>query len=589
VLLASAPALRRSRAWLQDKLWSDRGPEQGAASMRQALVDIRRAWGEARDCLLADAGWIGLDPARVAIEVDPRPEDLGLSGALPEFAEGLDVRDPEFEDWIRDQRRAYADRLAACPPAVAPEGPSSPAGVAPAGATPGPAARVSRPGSRLPTTAVAGALLLLLSIGAAVLWVPPGPRMPEASAVPLAASATPSVAVLPFDSLGGDAAQQALVHGITRDIVTDLSKFGSLFVVRADTDLGLANIAAPEDGAAPEAIVVRYAVTGSVQWLADQVRVNAQVIETESGRHVWAERFDRPADDLLKLQNEISRRVVDIIGPVSAGQGKLRQAELDRLARVPTENLQAYDLYLQGVMAFERSTPADNLLARDAFARAAALDPGYARAPAMAAWTYLNDVWTGRAETPGAALAQAEALAERALEADPGEAYAYWALGAVRLFQRRHDQAIAAYRRALELNPNGADLLVYLGWALTYAGKPDEGLAYMRQAIERNPYHPGWYLWDLGWGHFVAGRYQEAADTLERRSPRTVGTRMVLALAYAKLGRHAEAAREMEMVLAARPYLTVEHAAALEPFAREEDRQHYVEALRAADVPSDPR
>ena len=310
--------------------------------------------------------------------------------------------------------------------------------------------------------------------------------------------------------------------------------------------------------------------------------MNVQLMETEFGRHVWAERFDRPADDLLKLQNEIVRRVVDVIGPVSAAQGKLRATELQRLARIPTENLQAYDHYLKGVVKFEEFTPEANLSARRSFARAVELDPGYGKAYAMATWTHLTEYWEGRAPAPEATLAAAEALAERAVAVDPGEAYVHWALASVLLFQRRHDLAIAAYRRAVEINPNGADLLVYLGWALAYAGEPDEGIGYMEQAIDRNPYHPGWYLYDVAWGHFVARRYQAAIDVLALRTPPTTGTHELRALCYAMLGREAEARRAMALVLAAKPRFSVAQAAAIEPFAREEDLRHYLAAMRAA-------
>ena len=293
VLVASAPGLRRSRAWLQDKLWSDRGPDQAAASMRQTLADIRRAWGGCRDCLVADAGWIGLDPDKVGVQIAPRREDLELSGEPPEFAEGLDVRDPEFEDWIRDQRSAYAERFSVRrSPAEATDAPAGVARKEPGDsasadhstrpASPTEAGRGPRRGfGRVPTTAIAGAVVLLVSIGVAVVWVPSGPTLPAAGSAPLRSSAMPSVAVLPFDSLGGDPSQQALVTGITRDVVTDLSRFGSLFVVAADTSLKLAQIAAPRPGS-DDPVVVRYALTGSVQWLGDDVRVNTQLIETES-------------------------------------------------------------------------------------------------------------------------------------------------------------------------------------------------------------------------------------------------------------------------------------------------------------------
>jgi TolB-like protein/Flp pilus assembly protein TadD len=587
-LLGAAPGARRSRAWLQDKLWSDRGPEQAAASLRQVLAELRRSFGDCRDCLVTDAGWVGLDLRRVKVQIDPEPADFGLAGEPPEFAEGLDVHDPEFEDWIRDQRLAYAGRMA---PRATPERelPTAQANADVATTERGVAAfsPMARP-RKLGRGAVAGILLLFLAALAAA-WLWSGLRLPDVPVAGYSAaqSAMPSIAVQKFHSFGGGPDQEALVLGVTRDIITDLSKFVGLFVIAADTSFRFVDLYQPGARAANGAIPVRYVLSGSVQRLGDQdqFRVNVQLIETEMGRLVWADRVDRPADDLLKLQNEIVRRVVDVIGPVSAGQGWLRQAELDRLARIPTENLQAYHHYLKGVMQSESGTPAGNLQARASFERATELDPDYSRAYAMATWTYLNEVWDGRTDTPDALLAEAEALASRALEADPREAYAHWALGAVRLFQRRHDESIAAYRRAVELNPNGQDLLMYFGWALAYAGKPDEGIAFMQQAIDRNPYHPGWYLWDVAWGHFVARRYQDAAEALERRNPKTPGTHELLALCYAMLGRDADAAREMTIVLRAKPYFTIKRAALLEPFAREEDLQHYIRALRAAGVP----
>jgi TolB-like protein len=593
-LLGSAPSARRSRAWLQDKLWSDRGPEQAAASLRQALAELRRALGDCRDCLIADAGWVGLDPDRVEVQIDPEPADFGLAGEPPEFAEGLDVRDPEFEDWIRDQRLAYAEQITTGPtserqPRTA-KASADPAAL-PAGRAVSPTAREAAldgdpmtRARRLGAGATAGILVLFLTGLAAWHW--PGLHVPDAvPRRPAAPSAMPSIAVLKFKSLGGGPDQEALVVGVTRDIITDLSKFGGLFVIAAETSFQFADVYQARGRAASGALAVRYILDGSVQWLGDEVRVNAQLVETETGYTVWADRIDWPAGDLLTLQNEIARRVVDVIGPVSAGQGWLRQAELDRLARIPTENLQAYDHYLRGLMQSETGTPTGNLQARASFKRAAELDQGYAKAHAMATWTYLDEVWDGRTDTRDALIAAAEALAQRALVADPHEAYSHWALGAVRLFQRRHDESIDAYRRAVELNPNGQDLLMYFGWALTYAGRPDEGIAFMHQAIDRNPYHPRRYLLDVAWAHFVARRYQAAVDALERRNPRTLGTRKLLALCYAMLGREADAAREMTPFLQVEPHFTIKRAALLEPFAREEDLQHYVRALRAAGVP----
>lgn len=126
---------------------------------------------------------------------------------------------------------------------------------------------------------------------------------------------------------------------------------------------------------------------------------------------------------------------------------------------------------------------------------------------------------------------------------------------------------------------------MYLGWALTYVGAPDEGLATMRRAFDRNPFPPGWYWLDIGWAHFVAGRYQDAIAALERRSPKSIGTRELLALCHAMLGQDDEAAAHMRAVMEARPNMTVKRAARIEPFRDETDLRHYLDALRAAGVP----
>ena len=110
-LLGAAPALRRSRAWIQDKLWSDRSPEQGSASLRQTLHRVRGAVGGDPRWLVTEAGWVALNPARVAVLTDPAPDDWEATGEAPEFCEGLNIADPEFEDWIRNYRMAYEDRF----------------------------------------------------------------------------------------------------------------------------------------------------------------------------------------------------------------------------------------------------------------------------------------------------------------------------------------------------------------------------------------------------------------------------------------------------------------------------------------------
>jgi hypothetical protein len=206
-------------------------------------------------------------------------------------------------------------------------------------------------------------------------------------------------------------------------------------------------------------------------------------------------------------------------------------------------------------------------------------------ARAYAGWTHLQHFRNGWSDDLDAALARAESRVERAIELDPHDPYGHWTLGAVRLRLRRHDEALFAYRRAIDLGPNNAEMLAHFDWALTYAGRPDDGAAHIEAAIAPNPRHPGWSLWDLGFAHFVAGRYDEAVQVLEPRGPGTIGTHHLLALSYAMMGVGDLAAAARDTVLAAAPETTVRRAREVGPFRRSEDRDNYVEAMRKAGFP----
>ena len=220
--------------------------------------------------------------------------------------------------------------------------------------------------------------------------------------------------------------------------------------------------------------------------------------------------------------------------------------------------------------------------------KAIELDPNYAQAMAKTAWTYLQDYWNDWGDDPEGSIILANKAAHDAIEADPGEADAHHALGAIWLFQKKHDLAINTFRKAVELNPNGANLLMELGWALTYSGLPDEGLRIMDEAISRNPFYPGWYLWNLAWGHFVARRYKEAIEALEKRTPKSNFTHLMLAVNYAKVGRERESADSMQTFREVEPGYSIDTAARAEPFKNAEDLEHYLEALREIGLPEQP-
>jgi len=394
----------------------------------------------------------------------------------------------------------------------------------------------------------------------------------------------PSIAVLPFENLGDNAAYEAFSDGITNDIITDLSRFSGLFVIAANSSFRYKNQHADLQNVGKE-LGVRYILEGSVQREPDRIRVNAQLIDATTAYHIWADRYERANHELFEVQNEISQSIVGVIGPVAGAQGKLRETEEKRIRSTPTHSLKAYDHYLQGVIHYEKFNKVDNELAKKAFEKALVIDPSYSKALAKLARISLNEYSNHWVVDVERSLERAEELANKAISADPSEPDAHQAFGTIKLSQRKHDLAIQSLEKAVRLNPNGVDNLMWLGWVLCFVGRAEEGLGYFKKGIRRNPFHPGWYLYDLAWSNFVLGRYQDAADALERRNPKSNFTHLLLAASYAKLDRIEDAQVEMAIFRAAEPEYTVAIAAETEPFRGKKDLQHYLDALREAGLP----
>jgi adenylate cyclase len=303
---------------------------------------------------------------------------------------------------------------------------------------------------------------------------------------------------------------------------------------------------------------------------------------------VWAERYDREIDDLFAVQNEITRDVVAVIAPVAQGRGRLQKAELARIARTPTDNLAAYDYYLQGIVHYDRFNREDNLRARQMFEKAEDLDPRYARAISAKAKTYLVEYYNGWSDSSGDPLARAAAEAERSIAMDAMEPSAHRAIATVSLWRRDHDMAIRSFQTALALNPNDADFIAEYGWTLSYAGRSQEGIAQIEKAMRLNPHYPGWYLWNLAWAYFIERRYADAARTLERRNPKSNFTYLLLATSYHMSGNEEAAEHAMAEFRERASLYSVSLAELTEPFKNRQDLEHYLAALRETGLPEEP-
>jgi len=391
----------------------------------------------------------------------------------------------------------------------------------------------------------------------------------------------PSIAVLPFDNLSGEPEQEYFSDGITDDLITDLSKISGLFVIARNSAFAYKAKAVKIRQVAEE-LGVRYVLEGSVRKADNRVRINAQLIDTTTGGHLWAERYDRNYKDIFELQDEVIGKIV------SALTIKITGTEQTQLARRPTDNLEAYDYYLRA----ERDVYSedDSLLSKtlSLYEKAIAIDPnfaeayaGYARA-AVDVWrlNYVN-VLAGPV-----ARKRAYEAAARALELDANLPRAYSVLGVLQVMDGRYDEAIASTNKAVSLGPNSADAYVNLALVLMFSGKPAEALAAMETSLRLNPKPPLGIYGYYGAVLFINRQYEKAIEPLEKARAASYIAREYLVMAYAQLGRLDDAKAEVDGFW---PDLSLSYYRVLYMhYKREEDRTLLLDALRKAGVPEWP-
>lgn len=375
---------------------------------------------------------------------------------------------------------------------------------------------------------VALAVAALILVGAVLWWArpasPPAPT-PEAASVPRPLSAPRlSIVVLPFANLSQDPDQQHFADGLTDDLTTDLSRLAGMFVIARNTAFTYKDksIDAKQIG---RDLGVRYVLEGSVRRLGDQVRVNAQLVDADSGAHLWAERFDRDTSDLLAVQNEITNRIAATLHLALVG------AEAAR----PIDRSDAADYILRGRAAFYRSPTRENYAEAVAwFERALSVDPASAEAKSLLASTLAERALGRMTDTSAEDFARAERLVREVLAVDPRNPLAHYAFGQVLRASRRNEQCIGEYQEALAFNPSWADALAGLGWCKFWVGSLDEAIALQERAIRLSPRDPqiGYWYHRIGQVHLLQSRIQEAIPWLEKGRA-TIPT---FPLAYSFLG-----------------------------------------------------
>jgi adenylate cyclase len=405
------------------------------------------------------------------------------------------------------------------------------------------------------------------------------PEGAKAASAKAAAAKKPSLAVLPLVNMSGDPEQEFFADGLTEDIITELSRFRDLLVISRNSAFVHKGKPVRAQEVARE-FGVDYVFEGSVRKVGERVRVTAQLIDAETDRHIWADRYDRKLEDIFAIQDEVTRAIVATL------PGRVEAATHDRAKRKPTGNMAAYECVLAAKVLHHRSIREDNVEAQRLLDRALALDPNYAHAHAWKACV-LGQTWIyGWCADRDATFQRVADELEIALALDDNDSDVHRILAAVNLTRDDHNKAAYHQERALALNPNYDLVVVQQGELLTWLGRPEEGIDWIKKAMRLNPYHPERFWNHLGRAYFCAEKYAEAAEAFARITRPDHTHHAFLAATFAQMGDAVAATAHTGEVLKREPQFSVAAYLATQHYKRDVDRGRHEAGLLKAGLPA---
>lgn len=389
----------------------------------------------------------------------------------------------------------------------------------------------------------------------------------------------PSIAVLPFENLSGDPEQEYFADGMTEDIIAGLSKFHWLFVIARNSSFAYKG-KSPDVRDVARDLGVRYVLEGSVRRGGTRLRITAQLIDAETGTHIWAERYDRELTDIFVVQDEVTAAIVANIAP------EIGQSEIERMKRRPPENLDAWALFQQGMALYPSGAATDFQAAIALFDRARGLDTGFVEALVMAGHMRTRYASFFKPNNLDVLLEEAYELLQTAMRLDPRDATCHMALGRWHVIKGEAEIGVEYCQEALSLNPNSVLACFELGIALNNAGRYEESLEYYDTARRLSPrdLHAAALSTGPSMSLFMLGRYEEAAAGAARvsRSPNPrFWADAILVAALIRLGRHEEAADAKAVLLNRKPDFSIQDLASQTWSSREQ----FLSALREAGLP----
>ncbi len=389
----------------------------------------------------------------------------------------------------------------------------------------------------------------------------------------------PAVAVLPFENIGGDPEQEYFADGLTEDIITALSLWRSFPVIARNSTFAYKG-QSPDIRKVGEELGARYVVEGSVRKGGRHVRVTAQLIDAETGHHVWAERLDRDLVDIFDLQDELTQRIAATVSP------ELERAEHRRVMTQRPDNLDAWEFYLRGMSLLHEFKPAANVEARKCFQEAIELESTYGRPYTGYAWGHIRDIVLGSTESVKDSAKQAFEAGRQAVEMDQMDSDAHNILAVASWFVGEHELSIAEDHAAIELNPSNALGYGGLGMHLTLAGQSEHGIRNLETALKLNPRDPRnhIYVGFMARAQLTAGHYEAACEWARRviqLRPQIPENHLVLASALGHLNLVDEACAALERCEELHPGYAA-NPTTLHSYKNAADTEHFFEGLRKA-------
>jgi adenylate cyclase len=414
------------------------------------------------------------------------------------------------------------------------------------------------------------------------------PASVEKMALPLPDK--PSIVVLPFDNLSGDAEQDYLADGISDNIISALSYIPEMFVIARNSSFSYKGKPVKVQQVSEE-LGVQYVLEGSVLKSGDRIRINAQLIDALTGGHIWSERYDRDFKDLFDLMDEITQVVVVAL------QVKLTSGEQARMWYGSTSNLEAWGYAVKALGPLLHFSKKDIAEARELFERAIEIDPDYAHVIAQLGVTHIIDARFGYSDSRVESLKRAEELAEKAIALNDNDPYVHMLWEYIYLIRGQHDKAVEAGRKSIALGPNNAEVHTLFGQVLFFSGMFKESVEMCEKAIRLHPNPPLYYLAHLGIAYRWVGRYNESlalAEQLIERGRKVENWFIVVAgyghsaITYIKLGRVNDAKESITKSLKIYPKYSLDSERFFSFYKNSAHLQEVLDALRKAGLPEHP-